>query len=324
MSVPRRQCHAATEKRCGHWPFADQDRAAAVLPGDAGADLHLLLPGRDAGDLRVGRSTAQDFIEVSGTGVTGRAVLRDRHDRDGRHADSFQALAIAIAVERDDGTLKLLHGTPMPAMAYFIGKVGQVVVTTVIQIGLLLAVAGVAYDVPLPGSAEKWVRLARAGGAGRGGRHRARHRVRRRCRGRGARRANVVTPVVLDPAVHLRRLLPLQPAAVVDARDRVAVPAQVDGPGHAVGVPAAGDGPGRAGRVVAQLASGSSSWPCGWSSACSWPRGRSAGCGSGGLDRCATSPAAQGPPAPALHRLDAPGDAAASWRTGTGSTCRRP
>ena len=47
----------------------------------------------------------------------------------------------------------------MPAMAYFIGKVGQVIVTTVIQIGLLLAVAGVAYDVPLPGSAARWGRL---------------------------------------------------------------------------------------------------------------------------------------------------------------------
>ncbi len=32
---------------------------------------------------------------------------------------SFQSLAIGIAVERDDGTLKRLKGTPMPPMAYF-------------------------------------------------------------------------------------------------------------------------------------------------------------------------------------------------------------
>ena len=39
---------------------------------------------------------------------------------------SFQSLAIAIAIERDDGTLKRLRGTPMPPAAYFLGKVGLV------------------------------------------------------------------------------------------------------------------------------------------------------------------------------------------------------
>ena len=31
----------------------------------------------------------------------------------------FQNLAIAIPQERDDGSLKRLYGTPMPAAAYF-------------------------------------------------------------------------------------------------------------------------------------------------------------------------------------------------------------
>ena len=47
----------------------------------------------------------------------------------------------------------------MPAIAYFLGKIGQVVVTTVIQIGLLLAVARVAFDVPLPSDGARWLRL---------------------------------------------------------------------------------------------------------------------------------------------------------------------
>jgi len=50
----------------------------------------------------------------------------------------FQALAIMIPVERDFGTLKRLRGTPMPASSYFIGKTILVLVSTVIQILLLL------------------------------------------------------------------------------------------------------------------------------------------------------------------------------------------
>jgi ABC-2 type transport system permease protein len=73
---------------------------------------------------------------------------------------SFQTLAIEIALERDTGALKRLRGTPMPAIAYFLGKIVQVVVTTVVQLALLLAVAAVLYDIPLPDSAQLWGRFA--------------------------------------------------------------------------------------------------------------------------------------------------------------------
>ena len=43
---------------------------------------------------------------------------------------SFQHLAISIAVERDDGGLKRLHGTPLPSSAFFLGKTGEVLVTS--------------------------------------------------------------------------------------------------------------------------------------------------------------------------------------------------
>ncbi|PSL06722.1 ABC-2 type transport system permease protein [Haloactinopolyspora alba] len=73
---------------------------------------------------------------------------------------SFQTLAIGIAVERDEGTLKRLRGTPMPPAAYFLGKVGMVLLTGLAQVALLLAVAAVAFDVPLPGDAGSWLRFA--------------------------------------------------------------------------------------------------------------------------------------------------------------------
>lgn len=66
---------------------------------------------------------------------------------------SFQALAINIAVERDTGTLRRLEGTPMPRSAYFLGKVGLVVATGVVQLVVLLACARLFFDVPLPDGA---------------------------------------------------------------------------------------------------------------------------------------------------------------------------
>lgn len=72
---------------------------------------------------------------------------------------SFQTMAISIAVERDDGTLKRLRATPLPAVSYFLGKVGQVLLVSVVQIGALVALAALAFDVPLP-DAGRWVTFA--------------------------------------------------------------------------------------------------------------------------------------------------------------------
>jgi ABC-2 type transport system permease protein len=69
---------------------------------------------------------------------------------------SFQNIATSIAVERDQGSLKRLRGTPLPSASYFLGKVGQVLVSTVLQTGLLLAAAGLLFGVDLPTSAAAW------------------------------------------------------------------------------------------------------------------------------------------------------------------------
>jgi ABC-2 type transport system permease protein len=69
---------------------------------------------------------------------------------------SFQSLALFIAVERDEGVLKRLRGTPLPASSYFLGKVGQVLVITLVQTGLLLVVAALMFHVPMPTDAGRW------------------------------------------------------------------------------------------------------------------------------------------------------------------------
>ncbi len=69
---------------------------------------------------------------------------------------SFQNLAIALPQERDDGTLKRLRGTPMPKAAYFVGKVGLVLVVYVTQVVLMMAIGVALFDVHLPDTALAW------------------------------------------------------------------------------------------------------------------------------------------------------------------------
>jgi ABC-2 type transport system permease protein len=72
----------------------------------------------------------------------------------------LQIMSIDIAGEKSDGTLKRLGGSPLPVFSYFIGKIGQVLVTGLAQAALLLVVAGVAFGVPLPSDPEKWLTFA--------------------------------------------------------------------------------------------------------------------------------------------------------------------
>jgi ABC-2 type transport system permease protein len=72
----------------------------------------------------------------------------------------LQNLAVDIAGEKSDGTLKRLGGTPLPPLSYFIGKFGQVFVTGVLQAALLLAVARLGFNVALPTDAGSWLTFA--------------------------------------------------------------------------------------------------------------------------------------------------------------------
>jgi ABC-2 type transport system permease protein len=71
-----------------------------------------------------------------------------------------QNLAVDIATEKSDGTLKRLGGTPLSPVSYFLGKIGQVFVTAVLQAGLLLLVAGTLFGIALPTTSEAWLTFA--------------------------------------------------------------------------------------------------------------------------------------------------------------------
>lgn len=70
---------------------------------------------------------------------------------------SFQAVGIGIAEERERGDLGRLQLLGTPPAAYVIGKAGQVLATTAVQLAVLLAVASLAYDVPMPATADRWL-----------------------------------------------------------------------------------------------------------------------------------------------------------------------
>ena len=69
----------------------------------------------------------------------------------------FQSPAMAIAIDRDLDLLKRIRATPLPASAFFVGKIAQVFAVSVVQMFMLLAVGRFAYDITLPTEASKWL-----------------------------------------------------------------------------------------------------------------------------------------------------------------------
>jgi len=99
-------------------------------------------------------------ITVDGAAVSLAGYMAPAMVASGIFLVSFQSLAISIALERDERMLKRLRGTPMPPVAYFLGKIGMVIVTATAQTGLLLASAALAFGLELPTEPGKWLTFA--------------------------------------------------------------------------------------------------------------------------------------------------------------------
>jgi len=97
--------------------------------------------------------------EIGHTGVDVRQVFISGMVATGIMSTSFQSIAIGIAVERDDGTLKRLAGTPMPRVAYFIGKVLMVLLLSLAETVLLLLIGTLVFGLDLPSSGGRILTL---------------------------------------------------------------------------------------------------------------------------------------------------------------------
>ena len=72
----------------------------------------------------------------------------------------FQQLAINIPIERDNGALKRLRGTPMSPIAFFIGKAILVFLSMIAQVVMLLFFGAFFFHLHLPHSGALWLRFA--------------------------------------------------------------------------------------------------------------------------------------------------------------------
>ncbi len=93
---------------------------------------------------------------VEGTTVTYSQVYTAALLAGGLASTSFLNLGVAIATERENGTLKRLAGTPMPRASYFLGKVIVVLVASALEVVVLMIVGHFAYGVNLPSSLSRW------------------------------------------------------------------------------------------------------------------------------------------------------------------------
>jgi ABC-2 type transport system permease protein len=96
---------------------------------------------------------------VSVPGVTTGQLYAAGMIAGGIMATSFQYLGISVATERDQGMLKRLYGTPLPAAAYFIGKIIQVFACVIAEVALLMIVGVAFYHLHLPSTPGKWLTL---------------------------------------------------------------------------------------------------------------------------------------------------------------------
>ncbi|PSL38061.1 ABC-2 type transport system permease protein [Labedella gwakjiensis] len=105
-------------------------------------------------------STQSFGVDDDGNSVSAAAFYLPAMLAAGLLLSGVQNLAIDIATERSDGTLKRLAGTPLPVVSYFIGKIGQVLVTGAAQALLLIVVARFVFGVDLPTTVEAWSTFA--------------------------------------------------------------------------------------------------------------------------------------------------------------------
>jgi ABC-2 type transport system permease protein len=71
----------------------------------------------------------------------------------------FQGVAIGIATDRTDKTIKRLRGLPMPRISYFLGKLLSALVSGLMQLAILLAVSALFFGLHLPASPGRWITL---------------------------------------------------------------------------------------------------------------------------------------------------------------------
>ena len=94
--------------------------------------------------------TETDFKQVFVAGIIAAGVM----------STAFTGLAMSVALERELGLLRRLASSPMPKTAYFIGKVVRVIVTSLLETAILLALGVTLFGLRLPTDLQHWQTFA--------------------------------------------------------------------------------------------------------------------------------------------------------------------
>ncbi len=92
------------------------------------------------------RGTSVAYSQIYTTGLLAGGVA----------STCFLNLAVVVAGERENGTLKRLAGTPMPRTAYFMGKALMVLTTCALETAVLLLFGHFVYNVQFPATPWRW------------------------------------------------------------------------------------------------------------------------------------------------------------------------
>ena len=89
----------------------------------------------------------RDDLEILVPGMAGFAVM----------TTTFTALAFNVTFLREQGILKRIRGTPLPPLAYFGGLLGNSIANALMQVGAMVLVGHLVYDLGWP---SDWLELA--------------------------------------------------------------------------------------------------------------------------------------------------------------------
>jgi ABC-2 type transport system permease protein len=70
----------------------------------------------------------------------------------GAASTAFAGLALLLVIRRESGALKRLRTTPLPPATYIAAVLISIVLIFLLEAAVLIALARIAFDVPLPGS----------------------------------------------------------------------------------------------------------------------------------------------------------------------------
>lgn len=70
---------------------------------------------------------------------------------------TFASLAMTVSLEQHEGLLRRLSGTPLPRSAYFAGKIGLALVTSLLEVVIILGIGLILFGVSLPTEPVRWL-----------------------------------------------------------------------------------------------------------------------------------------------------------------------